>query len=62
MYSIDGSNGSWLPPIPVASNPHTDVIRHYDVTGKECPLYYVRNPEAWETFKDDVAAAMAEFS
>jgi hypothetical protein len=26
MYSIDGSNGSWLPPIPVASNPHTDVI------------------------------------
>ena len=43
-------------------DPHTDVIRHYDVTGKECPLYYVRNPEAWETFKDDVAAAMAEFS
>ena len=30
------------------------VIRHYDVTGKECPLYYVRNPEAWEQFKADL--------
>lgn len=24
------------------------VIRHYDVAGKECPIYYVRHPEAWE--------------
>lgn len=39
-------------------DPQTDVIRHYDVTGKECPLYYVRNGDAWETFKSDVAAAM----
>ncbi len=31
-----------------------DVIRHYDVTGKECPIYYVRNPEAWEQFKNDL--------
>lgn len=30
-----------------------DVIRHYDVTGKECPLYYVKNPDAWEQFKKD---------
>ena len=30
------------------------VIRHYDVTGKECPLYYVRNPDAWEQFLTDV--------
>lgn len=28
------------------------VIRHYDVTGKECPRYYVRHPEAWEAFLD----------
>lgn len=28
------------------------IIRHYDVTGKECPLYYVRNPAAWEAFLD----------
>ena len=31
-----------------------DVIRHYDVTGKECPLYYVEHPDAWEEFKEDV--------
>ena len=30
------------------------VIRHYDVTGKECPRYYVKNPEAWEQFKEDL--------
>lgn len=31
-----------------------DIIRHYDVTGKECPLFYVENEEYWEQFKDDV--------
>lgn len=30
------------------------VIRHYDVTGKECPIYYVRNEDAWEQFKRDL--------
>ncbi|MCD8381622.1 MAG: peptidoglycan recognition protein family protein [Clostridiales bacterium] len=30
------------------------VIRHYDVTGKLCPLYYVKHEDAWEQFKDDV--------
>lgn len=30
------------------------VIRHYDVTGKECPRYYVIHPEAWEKFLDDL--------
>ncbi|MBQ4612498.1 MAG: N-acetylmuramoyl-L-alanine amidase [Clostridia bacterium] len=33
------------------------VIRHYDVTGKECPLYYVRNPEAWQAFLSAVENA-----
>ncbi len=32
-----------------------DVIRHYDVTGKKCPMYYVNNPEAWDQFREDVA-------
>lgn len=32
------------------------VIRHYDVTEKLCPLYFVDHPEAWEQFKADVAA------
>ncbi|MCF2663670.1 N-acetylmuramoyl-L-alanine amidase [Oscillibacter valericigenes] len=41
-------------------DPETDVIRHYDVTGKECPRYYVEHPEAWDTFLADVAAAVKE--
>ena len=31
-----------------------DVIRHYDVTGKMCPKYYVEHEDAWDTFKEDV--------
>lgn len=31
-----------------------DVIRHYDVTGKECPLYYVENEDAWERFLEEL--------
>ncbi len=27
------------------------VIRHYEVTGKLCPLYYVEHPDAWEAIK-----------
>lgn len=34
-----------------------DVIRHYDVTGKECPLYFVEHEDAWEAFRQDVQAA-----
>lgn len=36
----------------------THLIRHYDVTGKACPLYYVEHPDAWEAYKRDVAAAI----
>ena len=28
-----------------------DVIRHYDVTGKNCPKYFVEHEDAWGTFK-----------
>lgn len=31
-----------------------DVIRHYDVTGKACPKFYVENQWAWDQFKTDV--------
>lgn len=31
-----------------------DIIRHYDVTQKACPKYYVEHPEAWEKLKEDV--------
>ena len=40
-------------------DPERDVIRHYDVTGKLCPLYYVENPEAWDAFLSDVSAELA---
>jgi N-acetylmuramoyl-L-alanine amidase len=30
------------------------IIRHYDITGKLCPLYYVKHEDAWEKLKDDV--------
>ena len=39
-------------------DPSQDVIRHYDVTGKECPRYYVEHPEAWDDFRADVASEM----
>ena len=39
-------------------DPTEDVIRHYDVTGKNCPRYYVEHPEAWEALRQDVAQAM----
>ena len=31
-----------------------DVIRHYDVTGKDCSRYFVQNEGAWKKFKKDV--------
>lgn len=33
------------------------LIRHYDATGKECPIYYVKNESAWLQLKADVEAA-----
>lgn len=32
----------------------SDIIRHYDVTGKICPKYFVEHESAWEDFKLDV--------
>jgi N-acetylmuramoyl-L-alanine amidase CwlA len=37
-----------------------DIIRHYDITGKICPKYYVENEDAWETFKRDVKESLDE--
>lgn len=41
-------------------DPEKDVIRHYDVTGKKCPLWYVNHPEDWKAFKGRVKTAMSE--
>ncbi len=31
-----------------------DIIRHYDVTGKECPRYFVQHPDEWESFRESL--------
>ena len=36
------------------------IIRHYDVTKKECPRYYVRNEQEWIKFKNDVANKLGQ--
>lgn len=38
----------------------SDIIRHYDITGKDCPKYFVENEDAWEQFKKDVSAKIKE--
>ena len=35
-----------------------DVIRHYDVTGKICPKYFVEHEDAWKQFKGDVGVKL----
>lgn len=35
-----------------------DIIRHYDVTGKNCPKYFVEDEKAWENFRKDVKKAL----
>ena len=35
-----------------------DVIRHYDITGKICPKYFVEDEDAWKQFKTDVKTVL----
>ena len=37
-----------------------DVIRHYDVTEKICPKYFVENEEEWSRFKEYIRQALSE--
>lgn len=37
-----------------------DVIRHYDVTGKLCPLYFVENEDKWNEFLAEIENALAK--
>ena len=43
---------AWL--LDVCDLDSNDVIRHYDITGKQCPLYYVTYEDAWEQFLEDI--------
>ncbi len=40
--------------------PTQAIIRHYDVNGKDCPRYYVKNAEAWKKLRQDVVDAMSK--
>lgn len=40
--------------------PVESVIRHYDVTGKKCPLYFVEHEEEWEQFQRDVQSYLEQ--
>ena len=44
--------GAWLAQT-YKRDPRKDFIRHYDVTRKVCPRYFVNNVKAWEQFKLD---------
>lgn len=37
-----------------------DIIRHYDVTGKNCPKYYVEHEDEWIKLKNDVAQKIGQ--
>lgn len=37
-----------------------DIIRHYDITEKPCPLYYVEHEEEWLIFRQDVMKEVSE--
>jgi N-acetylmuramoyl-L-alanine amidase len=39
-------------------DPMTDFFRHYDVTRKNCPAFWVADPAGFEQFKKDVAARL----
>ena len=38
--------------------PADHVIRHYDVTGKICPKYFVEDEDAWVEFRRNVQDAL----
>lgn len=39
--------------------PNIEIIRHYDVTTKNCPAMYVSNTEAWNNFKSRLRSRIA---
>ncbi|MDO4302006.1 MAG: peptidoglycan recognition family protein [Clostridia bacterium] len=62
-YFIDKTvdNAVWLTKYLMAKYniPVTNVIRHYDVTGKICPEPFVRDSKAWNAFKNRLVITKA---
>ena len=52
---VDGSPGEAPTPGSTTGIGRDQVIRHYDITGKLCPLYFVEHKDAWNQFLQDVA-------
>jgi N-acetylmuramoyl-L-alanine amidase CwlA len=52
--SLSGHSGR----VALVCHPDEDVIRHYDVSGKHCPRYYVEHPQAWDSLRKDIAAEL----
>ena len=46
---------AWL--LDVCDLDSNDVIRHFDITGKQCPLYFVTHEDAWKKFLQAVDGA-----
>ena len=44
----------WLGKYLMKKHGITENIRHYDVTGKCCPKWFVDNPNEWEKFKEEL--------
>ena len=38
-----------------------DVIRHYDITGKECPKYFVDNEAYWKKFLEEIKIELNKY-
>ena len=38
-----------------------DVIRHSDVTGKNCPKYFVEHEDEWEAFRDAIRKQLKKY-
>lgn len=38
-----------------------NLLRHFDITGKECPKSFVDNPEKWTLFKSDVQKVLDQY-
>ena len=39
----------------------TEILRHYDITGKICPKYFVDNEDEWIKFKEEVKSKLNEY-
>ena len=43
-------------------DPLKQIYRHYDITGKVCPKYWVDEPDKFDLFKCDVHSVLAELN